>query len=116
MQKQKIISKNVSENFNLVNKRFILILMILTFLPITILSYPVGWSKDTLLHKEGSSPKIFSTDQILGITFLVKKPNETSVYFKLSYDNGKTWNFLQIRLSSLFLNNFYLIPKYQLQC
>lgn len=91
MQKQKIILKNVSENFNLQDKKLYIIFLLFFIIPLTIYSYPQGWSADKFIS-HGEMPQIFNNNNIIGITFLVKKPNQTSVYIKLSNDKGDNWS------------------------
>jgi len=82
---------NAKENLTTLSK-ILIILSLIFFLPSIIFSYPTGWSQDYSLYKNGWSPKLFISDNVMGITFLSKLSNKTAVYMTLSYDNGKKWS------------------------
>lgn len=86
---QKIILRNVNARLNLLVS--VLYFLIIIFFPANLFSYPQGWSKDTLLYKQGNSPQIFRVENIIGVVFLVKRTNQTSVYMQISYNKGVHW-------------------------
>lgn len=91
MQKQKIILKNVKENYSLLNRFFLIIPILYLLLPVLIYAYPKGWEKEILIKKNASNPNIFNNNNTIGITYIEKQSNRTSLYIKTSRDNGITW-------------------------
>ncbi|MBN1898654.1 MAG: exo-alpha-sialidase, partial [Spirochaetes bacterium] len=88
---REIILKNVAGRSNSLSKNIIIFLLFFIFSPLVLWSYPQGWSKDYKVYDEANSPQLFMTEQVMGIAFLVKKSNDTSIYMSLSDDKGKNW-------------------------
>lgn len=90
----------MSENLNLQDKKLYIIILLFLIIPLNIYSYPQGWYNDKFISK-GEWPHIFINNNIIGVTYLVKQQNQTSVYMKFSNDKGKHWSHPEILVNKI---------------